>query len=273
MRWRTCPRYVGCRFRMSAAQSSAPGDANHVVGEIFCVAANAGEQAGLDRVHPVQAQEIEPRRRADPALLQRSASDIQDRGQQPAVVVVVAGRPDDRCNVLATQIQDSTSTTVAGRSADPVASSSASSTSGFAAANSPAPARKPADAVSASSSTSFAFLATASVPADASRTRPITRMPSAAIWRALTSYPPLTPVTTIDGGRPPWKAVNRLGQAAHPVQPPVDVLATEPPWDTPMPGDRQTVRPARSSSSPIWQPDAPLPTTSTAPSGRSSGRR
>ena len=39
------------------------------------------------------------------------------------------------------------------------------------------------------------------------------------------------------------------------------------------PQARTTSRPASCSSSAIWQPDWPLPTTSTAPSGSASGER
>ncbi len=73
----------------------------HVVREVVRVAANAGEWAGPDRVHPVHANEVEPWLWGDAALLERSAVNVEHRGCEPTVVVVVPGRPDDRGNVLA----------------------------------------------------------------------------------------------------------------------------------------------------------------------------
>ena len=74
-------------------------------GEVLRVAADAGEQAGPERVHPVQAQEGESRYLGDPAPLQWPAAVIEHRETQPAVVVVVAGCPDDRCDLLAPEVE------------------------------------------------------------------------------------------------------------------------------------------------------------------------
>ena len=76
-----------------------------MVGEVLGVAADAGEQAGLEPVHPVQAEEVEPRHLGDAALLERPTMGIEDRDSQPGVVVVGAGRPDDRGDVLAPQVE------------------------------------------------------------------------------------------------------------------------------------------------------------------------
>ena len=76
-----------------------------MVGEVLRVASDAGKQAGLERVHPVQAEEVEPRHLGDAALVERPTVGIEDRDSQPAVVVVVAGRPDDRGDVLAPQVE------------------------------------------------------------------------------------------------------------------------------------------------------------------------
>jgi len=66
-----------CRSAASAQQwasrSSGPGHRSDVFGEVLGVATDADEQSGLERVHPVQAQEVEARRWGDPALLERSA--------------------------------------------------------------------------------------------------------------------------------------------------------------------------------------------------------
>jgi hypothetical protein len=47
-----------------------------VFGEVLRVAADAGEEAGLERVHPVQAEEVEPRHLGNPAMLERPALGI-----------------------------------------------------------------------------------------------------------------------------------------------------------------------------------------------------
>jgi hypothetical protein len=76
-----------------------------VVREVSRIAADAREQARFERVHPVQAQEVEPRDVSDPALLERPALSVQDRDSQPTLVVAVIGRPDDRRDVLAPHVE------------------------------------------------------------------------------------------------------------------------------------------------------------------------
>src|SRR5215831_16584008 len=95
----------GVPANMFVVTSSRPAKEIDVSGEVLRVAADAGEQAGLERVHPVQAQEVEPGHLADSTLLERPALGIEDRDSQPSVVVVVAGCPDDHRDVLAPQVE------------------------------------------------------------------------------------------------------------------------------------------------------------------------
>ena len=86
-------RHAGCRSAASADSRRRGVNAvssSHAFGEVFGVAADAGQKAGLERMHPVQAQKVEPRHPRNPALLERSALGIQHREMQPAVVVLVA---------------------------------------------------------------------------------------------------------------------------------------------------------------------------------------
>ena len=46
---------------VAPSSTSTPVHEIHMFGEVLCVAADAGEQARLEGVHPVEAQEVEPR--------------------------------------------------------------------------------------------------------------------------------------------------------------------------------------------------------------------
>jgi hypothetical protein len=76
-----------------------------VVSEVFGVAPHTGEEARLERVHPVQPEEVEAWPVRDTAVLNRSALLVEDWDPQPAEIVGVAGRPDDRCDVLPDEVE------------------------------------------------------------------------------------------------------------------------------------------------------------------------
>src|SRR6478609_8356572 len=226
-----------------ARQVSHPGRLFDLFGEVFGIGADAREQARLERVHPVQAEEVQPWKWTDSALVEWTSPAIEHRETEPAVVVLVTGGPDDRRNPLAPEVERAD----LGHHQWQAWRCNVFLLRGVYAW---VRARKLPGGRQEPSERSICFVEDV-VRVLGSRQSTVrnpdhsTQHPD-ALCRHAAHVDVITAAHTGNhrGRRPlpPGEGVNRLREAAHSLKPPVDVLAPVTPWHAPVPRDGQEHR-------------------------------
>src|SRR4051812_920046 len=103
MRWSTCP---GARASAERTCGSARGQiAPEVFDQVARVVLRAVDEAGLAPAENRQSNRIEARRVDDAAVVAQVSLPVEDRHVEPAVIGTESGRPDDRADLPALQVE------------------------------------------------------------------------------------------------------------------------------------------------------------------------